>query len=212
MTDSLFQFGLTAFVTLIVVVDPFGVVPIFTVLTAAMGRAQRQAVLTRSVVVACAVTLFFLLVGRAALSFLGVTVPAFAISGGILLFATALPMLFGQRPGLQGPEAGETPPVGDDVSIFPLAIPLLAGPGVVTSILLLTAQAHGQPSRFAALALAVSCVFAASWLVLRVGERLLARIGAGGIHVATRVLGIVLAALAVQYVLNGLTGYWQSLR
>ena len=136
---------------------------------------------------------------------------AFAISGGILLFVTALPMLFGQRPGLQAPERDERGTAGENIAIFPLAIPLLSGLGTITTILLLTNQAGADSRRIAALALVTVWVYTISWLVLHAGERLMSLLGESKIHIITRVLGIVLAALAVQYVLNGITGYYQTL-
>lgn len=213
MADAdLLKFGLTGFVTLLVVVDPFGVIPIFAALTAGAEPAGRRAILRRATLVALGIAVFFLLAGRSALTYLGVSVHAFAISGGILLFATALPMLFGQRAALQAPEPAEQPAAGEDVSVFPLAIPLLSGPGALTTILLLTAQARGGLARLAALLMAVVAVYLVTWLVLGLGERLMARVGEAGVSVATRVLGIVLAALAVQYVLNGVTDYYVSIR
>ena len=109
MNEELVQFGLTAFVTLLVVIDPPGVVPIFVSLTEGADAAKRRAIGTRAVMIAFLIALFFLLAGRSVLSYLGVTIHAFAISGGVLLFATALPMLFGHRGGLQAPERGEQP-------------------------------------------------------------------------------------------------------
>lgn len=206
------RFGLAAFVTLLVVVDPPGVVPIFVALTKDETPARRRTILTRAVLIAFGVALFFLFAGRAVLSYLGVTVHAFAISGGILLFATAMPMLFGQRGGLQAPEEKERGSVGQDISVFPLAIPMLSGPGVIATTLLLTSQAAGEPSRLAAIAGALALVFLVAFVSLYLGARLIARLGEGGVHIATRVMGIVLAALAVQYVLNGITGYYSSLR
>ena len=211
MHDGLLRYALTGFVTILVVVDPFGIVPLFAALTARMTGRERRATLTRAVLVGFGVSLFFLLAGRAALRYLGVTVNAFAISGGILLFATALPMLFGHRAGLQGPEPDEQNESDADISVFPLAIPLLSGPGTLTTILLLTAQAHGDWGRVGILGGALMLVFALSWLVLWLGDYLLAHLGQSGARVATRVLGLVLAALAVQFVLNGITGYYHSL-
>lgn len=202
---SLLRYGLTAFVTLLVVVDPFGIVPVFAGLTAGMDHAARQKVLNRAMLIGFGIALFFLVAGQAALGYLGVTVDAFAISGGILLFATALPMLFGQRAGLQSPEPGE--PADSDIAVFPLAIPLLSGPGSITTILLLTSQAGGSLVRMGLLVVAAALVFVVSWLVLKAGSALMARVGESGAHVATRILGVVLAALAVQFVLNGVTGY-----
>lgn len=209
--DALVQFGLTALVTLVVVVDPFGALPIFVGMTRGMTSPQRQATLLQAVVAAWAVALFFLVAGRAVLSYLGVSVQAFGISGGVLLFATALPMLFGQRPGLQAPERAEHTTVGENIAFFPLAIPLLSGPGTLTTILLLTDHAGGDLARYAVLALAVLIVFLFVLLILVAGDRLLTRLGEGKMHILTRVMGILLAALAVQFVLNGITGYYRSL-
>jgi multiple antibiotic resistance protein len=211
MGEGALQYCLTAFVTLLVVVDPFGVTPIFVALTGGMGDGERRRVLTRAVLVAFAVALFFLLAGRGLLAHLGVSVHAFAISGGVLLFATALPMLFGQRPGLQAPERDEQRAEGEDIAIFPLAIPLLSGPGTIATILLLTARADGDPRKLALLAGSVAAVYLLARVVLQAGAGLLSRIGESKVHILTRVLGIVLAALAVQYVLNGVSGYYRTL-
>jgi multiple antibiotic resistance protein len=140
-----------------------------------------------------------------------VTIHAFAISGGVLLFATALPMLFGHRGGLQAPEREERPTAGEDIAIFPLAIPLLSGPGAIATILLLTSQASGDIRRLVALGLAVVLVYGVTFITLRLGGRLMARIGEGKVHIVTRVMGIILAALAVQFILNGITAYYDSL-
>lgn len=211
MDQDFVRFGLAAFVTLLVVVDPPGVVPIFVALTKDEQPARSRKILTRAVLIAFGVALFFLLAGRAVLSYLGVTVHAFAISGGVLLFATAMPMLFGQRGGLQAPERRERGSVGQDISVFPLAIPMISGPGVIATILLLTSQAGGDPRRLAAVALAITLVFLVTFVSLYLGGRLITLLGEGGVHIATRVMGIVLAALAVQYVLNGISGYYSLL-
>ena len=211
MGEDLLQFSLKAFVTLIVVVDPLGVAPSFVALTSKLGSAAKQKTLRRALLIAFGVTLFFLVAGRWLLSYLGVTVHAFAISGGILLFVVSWPMLFGHRPGLQAPERDERGTVGEDIAIFPLAIPLLSGPGTITTVLLLANQAGSEIPRLGMVAAIIAVVFLISWCVLYAGERIMARFGEGKVRIITRVLGIVLAALAVQYVLNGLTGYYHSL-
>lgn len=211
MDQDFFRFGLAAFVTLLVVVDPPGVVPIFVALTTDEEPSRRRKILTRAVLIAFGVALFFLVAGRGVLSYLGVTVHAFSISGGILLFATAMPMLFGNRGGLQAPEPGERGSVGQDISVFPLAIPMLSGPGLIATILLLTSQAAGDLRRLGAVAAAITLVFLVTFVSLYFGARMISRVGEGGVHIATRVMGIVLAALAVQYVLNGVAGYYASL-
>ena len=239
MNQDFFRFGLAAFVTIMVVVDPPGVVPIFVALTKDEEPRRRRAILIRAVLIASGVALFFLIAGRAVLSYLGVTVHAFSISGGILLFVAAMPMLFGQRGGLQAPEGKErgaravdgdrrarttadAQAIGgnddaapanasNDISVFPLAMPLLSGPGTIATILLLTSQAGGDLQRLAAIGVAIAVVFLVSFVVLYLGARLIRLVGEGGVHIATRVMGIVLAALAVQFVLNGVAGYYKLL-
>lgn len=212
MDQDFLRFGLAAFVTLLVVVDPPGVVPIYVALTKDEQPVRRRRILIRAVVIAFGVALFFLIAGRAVLSYLGVTVHAFSISGGVLLFVAAMPMLFGQRGGLQSPEPTEQGSVGEDISVFPLAMPLLSGPGTIATILLLTSQAGSDSQKLLAIGVAIAVVFLVSFVVLHLGARLIGLVGEGGVHIATRVMGIVLAALAVQYVLNGITGYSQLLR
>jgi multiple antibiotic resistance protein len=212
MDQEFMRFGLAALVTLLVVVDPPGVVPIYVALTSNELPAGRRKILIRAVLIAFGVALFFLVAGRAVLSYLGVTVHAFSISGGVLLFVAAMPMLFGQRGGLQSAEPKEQGSVGEDISVFPLAMPMLSGPGTIATILLLTSQAGGDMRKLIAIGVAIATVFLVSFIVLYLGARLIGLVGEGGVHIATRVMGIVLAALAVQYVLNGVTGYYQLLR
>ena len=120
-------------------------------------------------------------------------------------------MLFGQRGGLQAPELQENECVGEDISVFPLAIPLLSGPGAIATILLLTSQTGGDMRKLVAAIIAIAAVFIVSFVSLYLGARLIALVGEGGVHIATRVMGIILAALAVQYVLNGISGYYNIL-
>jgi multiple antibiotic resistance protein len=214
MDQGFFQFGLAAFVTLLVVVDPPGVAPIYVALTKDEPRSRQRTILIRAVLIALGVALFFLIAGRGVLSYLGVTVQAFSISGGILLFVAAMPMLFGQRGGLQSPEPEERDTMGagdHDIAVFPLAMPMLSGPGLIATILLLTSQAGGSLQKLTAIGVAITAVFLVAFITLYLGARLIALVGEGGVHIATRVMGIVLAALAVQYVLNGVTGYYHLL-
>jgi multiple antibiotic resistance protein len=184
MDDALLKFGLTAFATLLVVVDPSGVLPIFIALAKNRSPRERTGIATRAVLLGFMISLFFLVAGHSA--FLGVSVYAFSISGGILLFVTAVPMLFGQRPPLQSAETNESGP--EDIAIFPLAIPLLAGPGTITSILLLTAQARGSFAKLAAIAGALALVFLLTRLVIGFGAERLMRLLLNGIGEFVRLL------------------------
>jgi multiple antibiotic resistance protein len=210
MDRETIQFGLTSLITLFVVVDPIGLVPIFTTMTKPLPGGLRKGVVRRAVFVAFLVALGFLLIGDKLLGYLGVSLYAFSISGGILLFITALPMLFGGRGGLQSPEQAEHATEGEDIAIFPLAIPLLSGPGTIATALLLASRATGSPSRLIVLILVAALVYLISLFVLQAGQWVLSRMGEGKVHILTRVMGIILAALAAQYVLNGITGYYDS--
>jgi multiple antibiotic resistance protein len=211
MEDGLFQFALTAFLTLAVVVDPPGAAPLFIALTSGLDKNERRKTLSRALLIAFGVTVFFLLAGKYLLAYLGVTVHAFAISGGILLFVTAMPMLFGQRAGLQAPKIEEKHTAGEDIAIFPLAIPLLSGPGTITAVLLLANRAGPDTRRLSVLAGVIASIYLITWLLLYVSDIVTGYLGEGKVHIITRVLGIVLAALAVQFVLNGMAGFYDSL-
>lgn len=165
----------------------------------------------RALLIAFGVALFFLLAECVLLSYFGVTMHAFAVSGGVLLFLLALPMLFGQRSSLQSPEGVERSSAGEDVAIFTMAIPMLAGPGTIATVLVLATQAGGDVRRLGALVATLGCIYLISWPILHASDRLITRMGEGKVGIITRVLGIILAALAVQYVFNGVTGYYDSL-
>lgn len=211
MDQSLLQFTVTAFVMLIVVINPVAVAPIFVAVTSGMEVSERRSVLKRALLIAFGVALFFLLAGRVMLSYLGVTMHAFAFSGGVLLFLLALPMLFGRRSSLQAPEGCERSTAGEDVAIFPMAIPMLAGPGTIATVLVLATQAGGDVRRLGVLAATLGGIYLISWPLLHASDRLISRIGESKVGIITRVLGIILAALAAQYVFNGITGYYDSL-
>lgn len=190
------------FTTLFVVIDPVGNVPIFLALTVGMSAAQRLRVAVRGVLIGAFILILFGLAGDAILRFVGISMPAFKIAGGILLFATALDMLFEKR--TQRREARAEDHV-DDPSVFPLATPLIAGPGSIASIILLmddrSGDLEGQATVAAAL-LAVLLVTLAMLLLAGPLERVLQRTGT---MVVTRLLGMLLAALAVQFVIDGMS-------
>jgi len=208
MNADLTQFALTAFGLLFVMINPIAVAPVFVAVTSGMNAGQRRATLTRAVVAAFGVALFFLFVGRAFLSYMGVSVQAFAISGGILLFVIAFPMLMGQRSPIQAPPADQS---GADVAIFPLTIPQLAGPGTIATILLLATQVGADAARLGVLAGVISIIYLIAWPTLFMAERVMNRLGEGLMHIITRILGLILTALAVQYILNGVAEFYRGL-
>lgn len=193
-------FLISAFVTLFVVIDPIGLMPIFAALTQDETASHRRAIAIRAVAIGFGVLLLFAVAGESVLDFVGISMAAFRIAGGLLLFLTALEMLFERRSKRREDQAEEERP---DPSIFPLATPLIAGPGAIASMILLTGQAGGLAET--ALLLGVLLLVLAMVLVMFMAAGLLTRfLGRTGINVATRLLGMLLAALSVQFVLDGL--------
>ncbi|MCW1932717.1 MarC family protein [Pararhodobacter zhoushanensis] len=189
----------SAFVTLFVIIDPIGLAPLFIPLTAGMTAQNRRAVGLRACLIAAALLTLFGLAGESILTTIGITMPAFQISGGVLLFLTALDMLFDRRqPRREGHATQDAP----DPSVFPLAMPLIAGPGAMTSMILLMNQTTGWGGAAALLGvmLAVAGSAFVFFLLAPPIERLLGRTGE---MVITRLLGMLLAALSVQFILNG---------
>ncbi|PRX37864.1 multiple antibiotic resistance protein [Meinhardsimonia xiamenensis] len=201
-------FLVTAFVALFVVIDPIGLAPLFVALTGGMGAAARRAVALRAVSIAAGLLILFGLFGEHVLGFLGITMPAFRIAGGLLLFLTALDMLFerrGKRRADQAREADEAHP-HEDPSVFPLATPLIAGPGAIATMILLAGRPDLGWQGIVAIHLVMLSVLAAV-LVMFLAAGLIERaLGPVGINVVTRLLGMLLAALSVQFVLDGLRG------
>ncbi|ABA79056.1 NAAT family transporter [Rhodobacter sphaeroides] len=196
-------FLITAFATLFVVVDPLGLVPLFIALTPGMTREERRAIGLRACFVAVGILTTFGLLGEAVLGFIGISMSAFRIAGGILLFLTALDMLFERR--TQRREGQTAADHDHDPSVFPLAIPLIAGPGAIASMILLVGSAEDWTGVLAVHLVMLVTVASAFLLFLVAGplERLLGRIGT---LVITRLLGMLLAALSVQFVIDGIRG------
>jgi multiple antibiotic resistance protein len=198
-----FEFGVRALLTLFVVIDPAGLVPVFVSLAGGRSIHAQAAIARRAVVIAGAVLLSFAVVGGPLLAYLGISVSALRIAGGILLFRIALDMVFAQFRRETAEEEAEAR-AKEDISVFPLAIPLISGPGALASVLILAGEAGGEPSRFGLVLGAATMVLLIAYLFLRVSTRLSRLLGQTGINVVTRVLGLILAALAVQYVADGL--------
>ncbi len=197
------HFGATAFATALTIIDPIGMIPLTVTTTSNCLPAKRARVVDQAIAVAAAVMLMMGIIGPALLRYLGITLPAFGIAGGILLFLIAIDMLFARQTGARA-TTDEERDVGDNPAVFPLAIPMLAGPGTLATVMLLVNLAHGDLARYAMVALAYAAALFIAWLCMRGAARYVHRIGTTGIHVVTRVLGIILAALAVQFVINGI--------
>ncbi|MGV3770621.1 MAG: MarC family protein [Sphingobium phenoxybenzoativorans] len=196
---------ISAFVTLFVVIDPPGCAPIYASMTTGASDAQRRAMAIRAVVIATSILLIFALWGKQVLGVLGIQLDSFRIAGGIMLFLIAMDMVFEKRTQRREDRAqkiAETPQV-EDVSVFPMAMPMIAGPGSIATVMLLMARADGLPQRLAVIAalaavlvLMMGALLAAGPLMKLLGQRIEA--------VITRLLGVLLAALAAQFVIDGL--------
>jgi multiple antibiotic resistance protein len=199
------DFAITALVTLFVVVDPIGLAPTFLAVTEGLPRRARRDVAVRASLIAGAILVGTALIGDVLLRALGISLPAFRIAGGLLLFAIAFEMVLGVRIRREGQEAEEA--VEErvrNIAAFPLAIPLLAGPGAITATVLLSGRADGNVLLVGLLLAVVVLVALASLAAFLLAGRLSRLLGLTGNIVLSRLLGVLLAALAVQYVVDGI--------
>jgi MarC family membrane protein len=194
----------SALVTLVVVVDPIGLVPTFLAVTHGLPQQARRRIAVRASIIAAAILAGTALLGDWLLHQLGITLPAFRIAGGLLLFAVASEMVFGVRTERQSKQAEDALEEHlRNVAAFPLAIPLMAGPGAITATLLLAGQASGKPTSLTILIAVVVVVCVLCLGVFLLANRVDRLLGVTGNVVSSRLLGVLLAALAVQYVIDG---------
>jgi MarC family membrane protein len=200
MTDAL-----NAFVVLFIVVDPIGVAWLFAVLTVGIELKQQRRMAILGVVFALVFMYLFFFLGDSVLNWMGISLAAFRIAGGILLFLLALEMVFARQSGLRSTTIGEQHEAEHkkDISVFPLAFPLLAGPGALATVMLMAGQIETITQRltFSAVIFMVGVI---TMLALYMARPLSARLGETGANVISRLLGLILAALAVQFVIDGI--------
>ena len=194
-----------SFIVLFIVVDPLGIASIFASLTHGGTDRYRRQMAVKGTVLATAIMLTFLFIGDLLLKALGIGLPAFRIAGGALLFLLAIDMVFARQSGLRSTTSREQQEAEhkDDISVFPLAFPLISGPGTLTTILLMASHTHDMAMvvsnvviMFLVLALTLLTLLSASTIMKWMGET--------GANVVSRLFGLILAALAVQYMLDGL--------
>ena len=200
------EFITSAFLTMFIIVDPVGVAPIFLSLTAGMADRQKRIVALKATLIAVVILTFFALAGNRFLELMGISLPAFRIAGGLLLFWTAVEMVFEQRSKRKSETAGraidENHP--DDIAAFPLAVPLLAGPGAITAIMLLGERAGDSLIRFGAVMGVMLTVIGITLITFLAAVRIEKVMSPSFRTVITRLLGVILAALAVQFVADGI--------
>lgn len=195
---------ISALITFFVVIDPPGCAPIYAGLTNGASAAQRRSMAIRAVGVASAILLVFALFGEKLLHGLGIELASFRIAGGIMLFLIALEMVFEKRTQRREDRAANiTPEEAEDVSIFPMAMPMIAGPGSIASVMLLMARNDGLERSLVVLA-ALATILLLTLVALLAAGPLMRLLGHKIEAVITRLLGVLLAALAVQFVINGI--------
>jgi multiple antibiotic resistance protein len=199
---ELTRFALVTFTSLLFLVDPIAVVPTFLVMTASDSHERRRSMARRACIAAAAILLVFAIGGRFIFQAFGITLPAFRVAGGAILWVVAMDMLHGSRTTQEGePELSEGQEK-EDVAITPLAVPMLAGPGAISTAMVLAGQAHSLVQSLIVYA-AIVLTLAIAWVMLSLGDRLLAYLGRTGIRVVMRIMGLLLAALAAEFILSG---------
>jgi multiple antibiotic resistance protein len=192
-------FGVLCFSSLFTVIDPLGVVPIFASMTQGQGAAERRRVVWRACLAALGVLVAFAVAGSSLLKLFGVTIDAFRIAGGLLFGLLGLSMLGALR--LASSEAGER---SDDPSVVPIGIPLIGGPGAMTTVMVLVGQAEGS-MHLVMFALALLGAMVLTGLILAGAPLLLRRLGPAGVSLTTKVMGLIILVIGVQFVLDGAT-------
>jgi multiple antibiotic resistance protein len=202
----------SALVTFLVIIDPPGCAPIFASLTRGTSAAHRRAMAIRSALIAWAILIFFAILGRPMLEALGISLASFRIAGGIMLFFIALDMVFERRTERREKRAEEieSTPEAEDISVFPMAIPMIAGPGSIASAMLWVSRADNLIEVAVVLA-AITAVMLMTLATLLASGPLMRLIGEKVEAMITRILGVILAALAAQFVVDGLKQSFPSL-
>jgi multiple antibiotic resistance protein len=189
-----------------VVIDPPGLSAMFAALTRGGDNAYRRRMAVKATLLATGILYVFALIGARLLEALGVTLPAFKIAGGILLFLVAIDMIFARQSGLRSATVREQEEARfkEDISVFPLAFPLIAGPGALTTVILLAGNASGQPWEFVSVLIILGVILLLAFLSLLASGHLMRVLGVTGSNVLGRLLGVILAAMAVQFVIDGI--------
>jgi multiple antibiotic resistance protein len=200
--ENLAQFALLAFTSVLFIVNPIAVIPTYLVITQKETSSQRATTARRACVSAACILVAFAIGGTAIFSLFGITIDAFRVAGGLILWVVAMDMLHGVRRTQESQEEITEGSDKEDVALTPLAMPMLAGPGAISTTMVLAGQASSMPEKLAVL-LSILVTMLLSWIVLRVGERVVLRMGQTGIRVMTRIMGLLLAAIAVQFVITG---------
>ena len=203
MAEPLFKF----FVVFFVVVEPISLIPLFAGLTEGASVEYQRAMAGKSAAIASGICVLFAVAGAKFLDVMGIALSSFRIAGGTLLFLIALEMVFARPSGTRSTSSEREEALRrEDVSVFPLAFPFIAGPGALATILLMSGETWGHPVLFAGFLVVVGVVLVICWLLMLAAPRLMTVLGVTGANVMSRLSGVVLAALAVQFIIDGIRG------
>ena len=197
----------TVFFTLFFVVDPLGLIPVFITHLAGFTAQRRKKVIIKATLISISISVFFTLLGKYLLQFLSISPGTFLVAGGILLFLISMEMLLGKPSRLKMRDIEDSatqPDDAGDVAVFPLAIPLLCGPGNIAALLLFSSQAWGDPLRMGIIILLSVAVFLIAMAMMFFSARIESLLGRTGISIIERMIGLVLSAMSVQFIINGL--------
>jgi multiple antibiotic resistance protein len=207
--DNVPQFALLTLTSVLFIVNPISVIPTYLVITQKETSQQRARTARRACVSAALILMAFALAGRQIFSVFGITIDAFRVAGGLILWVVAMDMLHGERRTQEGKQEIAEGEAKEDVALAPLAMPMLAGPGAISTIMVLSGQASTMAQKIAVF-LSIAVTMAIAWVVLRIGDKVVARMGVTGIRVMTRIMGLLLAAIAMQFVISGASEAWHA--
>jgi multiple antibiotic resistance protein len=201
--DELGRFALVTFTSILFIVDPVAAIPTYLVITQQETAVERQRTARRACLAMTVLLVVFGATGTMLFRAFGITLAAFRTAGGLILWFVAMDMLQGERRTQEGRDEVYEGQIKEDVALTPLAIPMLAGPGAISTVIVVAGQAHGV-AQSAVVYASIVLTGLISYVSLRLGEPLLGRLGKTGIRVVTRIMGLILAAVAVQFVFSGI--------
>ncbi len=216
MAGDAITFAITTFAAIFAIVNPMGATTFFVVLSRDYAPDLKRRVIEKAILSATIVLILFAFAGTYIFGLFGTTIPAFEIAGGILLFRIALTMMQGERPRTQlTPQDREEALQREMVGVVPLGIPMFAGPGAITTVMVFMAgTSTAQGIDFIRVVIILACVLVTmitGWIMLANADRIFKRIGRMGVYAFSRIMGIIIAAVAVQFVLNGITSWAPAL-
>jgi multiple antibiotic resistance protein len=204
MTEILIDYiyAITAFMAIFAIVDPIGNIPIFYTLTEKFTKEERKTIAKKAIIAAAITLVVFGLIGQYIFNLFSITIPAFRIAGGLLLFRVAFNMLYGVIPGTKSTEKEEEETLEKDmIGIVPLGIPLLAGPGAISTVMLYNSQGNLESSIIVFISIFATLLI--TYIMLRNVDRIFNRLGRVGSLAIKRIMGLILAAIAIQFLING---------